>query len=150
MKRQRPGYSLLEIMIAAAVLFGSSVVLTQLAGVGLRHLHKASDRTMAQTFCQNKMNELLSGITPMQPSDFSPLIGDPAWSFAVEIQPLDLANLVEVAVIVSPTDLLGDSARFEDPRRAYRLVRWMRHVIEPNMSTSEQPNAAREEFIQRS
>ena len=68
-RNTRSAYSLIEAMIATAILVGSTIVLAQLAGIGREHAWKADDVTRAQALCQSKLNELLAGIDSLQPVD---------------------------------------------------------------------------------
>ena len=58
---RRSGFSLLEVIMATAILLGCLIVLGDLAAVGRRHARDAEDLTTAQWLCQTKLNEILAG-----------------------------------------------------------------------------------------
>ena len=62
---RRRGFSLIEVMIATAILMGSAVVLARLAGMGREQSQKARLYSDAQELCEQTMNELLLGLRPM-------------------------------------------------------------------------------------
>jgi type II secretory pathway pseudopilin PulG len=70
----RHGFSLIEVLIATAILMGSAVVLTRLAGMGRDQLNKARLHAQAQQLCENTLNEILLGLRPMQNVPISPLL----------------------------------------------------------------------------
>ena len=72
--RSRSGFSLIEVILATAILMGSVVVLARLAGMGRTQAHKAALQTTAQQLCENTMNELLLGLRPLEPVDDQPLL----------------------------------------------------------------------------
>lgn len=126
-RHPRPAYSLIEAMIATAILVGSTIVLAQLAGVGREHAWKADDVTRAQALCQNKLNELLAGIESLQPVDNQAFEYDDEWTYTVEVEPLDVPGLSRVSVTV--TEVISDPAianRTDQNPRSFRLVRWTR------------------------
>ena len=129
MGRRKPqtAYSLIEVIVATAILLGSTIILTQLAGIGREHAWKADDVTRAQVLCQNKLNELLAGIAPVQSAENEPFEYDADWTYTVQVEPLDLSGLVSVSVTVTEVVLDADLANRTDRRpRGFRLVRWMR------------------------
>ena len=126
-QKPREAFSLMEVIFATAILLGSTLVLVQLVGIGREHAWKADDVTRAQVLCQNKLNELLAGIAPLEPAEDEALEEDPDWTYTVQVEPLDLAGLVSVSVAVSEVPSDSDLAgRTDQSRRGFRLVRWMR------------------------
>ena len=73
-KGNRSGFSLIEVMIATAILMGSAVVLARLAGMGRDQSQKASLHSEAQQLCEQTLNELLLGMRPMELIESMPLI----------------------------------------------------------------------------
>ena len=70
----RRAFSLLEVIIATAILMGSAVVLARLAGMGREQSQKAGLYSEAQQHCEQTLNELLLGMRPMEPVESMPLI----------------------------------------------------------------------------
>lgn len=128
----RAGFSLLEVIVAIAILFGGAIALSQLASVGRQHSVRATRITAAQTLCQNKLNELVAGIIPLAPVVDAPFHESPDWTYSINIEPLGngLAS-VKVSVYEKTENELMDSAdairtmTFPSKPR-YSLVRWLR------------------------
>ncbi len=74
----RRAFSLIEVMIATAILMGSAVVLARLAGMGRDQSQKARLHSEAQQLCEQTLNELLLGMRPMELVESMPLIPLPA------------------------------------------------------------------------
>lgn len=70
----RAGFSLIEVIIATAILMGSAVVLARLAGMGREQSQKAALSTTAQQLCEQTLHELLAGLRPLEVSEDSPLL----------------------------------------------------------------------------
>ncbi len=64
----RRGLSLLEVVLAMAILLVSMVALGQLVGLGLDAANRSRDLTYAQMLCESKMAELVSGLVPLEPA----------------------------------------------------------------------------------
>lgn len=98
----RAGLSLLEVIIALAVLAGSAAVIAQMVEMAVRRSARSDERTEAATLCHNLMNELVAGVRPWQnmtspqPVDlFSP------WDYQVTVESLGFADLAALTVVVS-------------------------------------------------
>jgi prepilin-type N-terminal cleavage/methylation domain-containing protein len=70
----RRGFSLIEVIVATAILLGSVVVLSQLAGLGGTYAQNTEQMSLAQRVCENTLNELLVGIRPLVPAESAPLM----------------------------------------------------------------------------
>lgn len=121
----RRGFSLLEIMLALAILGGSLAVLSQIASSGVDAAREARDLAMARIICQAKLSEtLLTGITPQT------VVGAPVesidsqslttFNYSVEVVPGQMAGLLSVRVTVEAMDENSGT-----PRVSYSLVRLM-------------------------
>ncbi len=122
---RRRGMSLIEVMLATVLLLGAVMALSRLAFLARKHAISAEDRSMAQLYCQNITEELLAGTRPLRavtPTLFEG--GD--WVYMIQIEPLDQANLTQVAVTVQRLDDPDATLPSEDEMDGYRLVRWMR------------------------
>ena len=88
MKRsRRAAFSLLEVILATAILMGAAIVLGELAAIGRQHLESAEALTTAQEICRTKMAEMLCGAEPMQSVDKQPVQGHAGWIYSVDIRP---------------------------------------------------------------
>ncbi len=124
-KRRRAGLSLLEVMLALAILGGSIAVVGELMRFGMRNAEAARDLSTAQVFCEAKINEIASGLLPPQAIANTPieeianLDAAGLWLYSVDVQQIDQQGLISVTVSV-----------FQDPNLKTRpvefsLVRWM-------------------------
>jgi len=97
--RARSAFSLLEIIIATAILAGSAMVLFSLIGLGTKYGNRAEEQTLALSQAQSVLDEFIArlsagelqeGVTPEGVSGV--LNGVPARSYRIEILPFDLAG----------------------------------------------------------
>lgn len=70
----RAGFSLIEVILATAILMGSVIVLARLAGMGRTQADKAALQSQSQQLCENTMNELLLGLRPLEMVQAEPLL----------------------------------------------------------------------------
>ena len=102
--RSRSGFSLIEVILATAILMGSVVVLARLAGMGRTQAHKAALRTTAQQLCENTMNELLLGLRPLEPVDSQPLL------------PAESEHSGDLETLVAEEERLGSENQISESR----------------------------------
>jgi len=123
---RRSGFSLLEVIMATAILLGCLIVLGDLAAVGRRHARDAEDLTTAQWLCQTKLNEILAGVELARPVENQTLPDAPGWAYSVEVESLDRPGLVSLRVTVS--EVLPELEEAAGRRRArqFTLTRWIR------------------------
>ncbi|MBN2024885.1 MAG: prepilin-type N-terminal cleavage/methylation domain-containing protein [Pirellulales bacterium] len=120
----RHGFSLLEVILALAILTGAIAVLGELARVALDSARRARDTTYAQLLCRSKMAEITSGAYHPEAVSRVPLgtSTDPGWSdwlYSIELAPTDQDGLIVVRVTVEEN--LPPEKR---PVR-YSLTQWM-------------------------
>ena len=139
---ERSGFSLMEVLLATAILLGSVIALSELARIGRLHVNSVERLTTAQRLCQNKLNELLAGLTSIETVEAEPLdvaladdtslsadlAEEPTWLFSVDVEPLDRPGLVSVRVTVwqAATEDQQEADDEDRRRKAFSLVRWMR------------------------
>jgi len=68
------GFSLIEVIMATAILLGSVVMLSRLSGIGSSHAQNTKHQAQAQRICQYTMNEIVMGLRPMVAIESSPLL----------------------------------------------------------------------------
>ncbi len=103
-KRTRPvsrrGFSLIEVLLATAVLMGAMAVLGELAHLGYRNARNARAYMTAQVLCEAKLNEIVCGQTPAEEVTETPFETEPQWLYAVLATPQDQPGLISVQVTV--------------------------------------------------
>lgn len=70
----RRGFSLIEVIIATAILMGSVFVLSELAGLGRRQSQRAETETRAQELCAQTLAEIALGERPLEEVQDAPLL----------------------------------------------------------------------------
>ncbi|MBM4000810.1 MAG: prepilin-type N-terminal cleavage/methylation domain-containing protein [Planctomycetes bacterium] len=150
------GFSLLEVIIATAILSASTVLLLSLFSAGDRHGRSAEDRVMAQMLCQSKVEELLAHPSGWEIATEEPFSDDSEWAFSVDWEPTDVDGLVRLRVSASKieTPSAAPAPRDADPREhagpfagrrvnernrtLFEIVRWTRYASgTPTTSTRE-------------
>ena len=70
----RSGFSLIEVIMATAILLGSAVLLSRLAGLGKTYAQNTEKLAEAQRICENTLNEIVLGIRTLSPVESVPLM----------------------------------------------------------------------------
>lgn len=70
---KRSGFSLIEVILATAILLASAFVLSELAGIGRRQAQRATLESKAQELCERTLLEVLQGERPLLPVQSEPL-----------------------------------------------------------------------------
>lgn len=96
----RRGLSLLEVILAVAILGGCLAVTGELVRMGVRHAEEARELTRAQLLCESKMEEIAAGVTALESASMVPFETDPDWTYTVDVSPLDTQQLTLVRVTV--------------------------------------------------
>lgn len=130
-QRSRRGFSLIEMLMATAILLVSIGVLTELAEVGRVHARGAEEAATAQRLCQNLLEEMLCGSMPLRSASDVVTPDDPDWNYSVEIKPLDQfqwnPRIAEVRVTVVKTPANSETVARSKPGRSFSLSRWIRY-----------------------
>lgn len=126
----------MEVILATAILLGSIVVLSELAGIGRYYILSVEDYTTAQLLCQSKLNEILSGAAPVEEVQQRVLENNPAWTYTVEVDPIRGIELAALRVTVTkqPGDPSVQSMRGKP--RSFSLVRW---IPDPHFDSFQEP-----------
>jgi Tfp pilus assembly protein PilV len=139
--RKRAGFSLMEVLLATAILLGSILVLMELAGIGRYYIRSVEHLSEAQLLCQSKLNELLAGLAPLEEVQDRPVPDHADWEYSVEIRPV---SGLEVSLLrVTVTEVRRSNEATQELRgrpKTFTLSRWI-----PN----PQGNSARRSFVTR-
>jgi general secretion pathway protein I len=133
------GFTLLEVILALAILAGAVAVLGEVARQGLETARIARDLTSAQLICESIMSQITAGIVQPEAVDRAQVdaISDPnqaGWLYSIETEETDIDALISVRVTVTQ-----DQPEARHPVHS-SLVRWMQ---DPNATlTSGSSNSS--------
>ena len=135
------GFTLIEVILALAILGGAVAVISQAAWSGLENARMTQDLVQAQLLAENVTAELAAGIRPLKSSEDNPAeeddgVEDPEhWLFSVEVASSEVEGVLDVRVTVRTSS--------ESPRQVeYSLARWM---LEPESEDEMSGDEADEE-----
>ena len=133
------GFSLLEVILALAILGGAIAVLGEAARLALKNAGLARDMARAQLLCESKLSEIVAGITPANPTERATFgtgtdPNEPAWLYSIETASLEEEGLMSVRVTVT-RDLPAE----KHPVR-FSLVRWISNTNVSQPATSDDKN----------
>ena len=131
--RARRGFSLLELILALAILALSVAAISQLVRLGLGHARHARELTKAELYCESTLAELAAGVIPLEGATDVPVEQDSDWLYSVTVEPAPVNGLLVVTVTVYQAE--------PDPVRPIEmtLVRWM---ADPAMFSTETAGGA--------
>ncbi len=137
-KELRPlcsGFTLLEIILALAILAGSLAALGEVMRLSDQTATRTGDETQAQIFASSIMAELESGALPLTAVEGAPIDAatDIPWTYSIGLEPTQYDELIAVRVAVAqqlPAE--KEPAQFE-------LVRW---TLNPDFVSSVTEAAA--------
>ncbi len=136
---RRNGLTLLEVMLALAILGVSIAVVGELIRIGTRSAAQARDLSTAQLMCESKLSEILAGIEPPSASSGGPLDEYGEWSYSVESESTDQEGLLLVRVTVQQNLDAGQRAA------SFTIARWMTDpglIEEAEAADAEEAEAA--------
>jgi len=130
--RRARAFTLLEVILALAILAGSIAMLTEGVRGARRNGQIAAKLTVAQLLATGKMAELAAQVTPLSGVTEVPCETEPEYAYSIVLGTTPVAGLVSVTVTVG-TQVPGVSQPV-----TYSLVRWM---TDPGVAQSEQAEA---------
>ncbi len=134
-RSDRRALSLLEVMLALAILGGALAAIGELMRIGARNAEIARDSTTAQLICESTITEVQLGFLPMQtvgPVPVSDLQYQLDWLYTVTVQPIDQEGLTAVLVRIEQNPEV-----FSRPV-SFSLTRWM---IDPAIAAMSEETA---------
>lgn len=123
----RPGFSLLEVILALAILAASMAVLGQLVQFGMTNARRAEDMTQAAIICESIMAEIVAGDRGLTNEFATPYEDNDTFVYSVDIPVGAQEGLLEVHVVVETNPEYS-----AEPIRC-ALVRWM---VDPDYASS--------------
>ncbi len=122
MHGSRKAISLLEVILALAILGGSMAVLGEIVRSGSRCASEAKALVYAQLHCDSIMAEITSGLRypdPISGAQLELVDFEYNWLYTIEVQPTDRDGLLAVRVTV-----MENKAALDAPIQ-FSIVRWM-------------------------
>jgi general secretion pathway protein I len=92
-RRRRGAFSLIEVILALAILCGALATLGELSRLGMREAEKARDLTQAQLLCESKLSEITAGVTPLEAQEDAPFEStdeedsESEWVYSIAVTP---------------------------------------------------------------
>ncbi len=125
-RSSRGGFSLLEVIVATALLAASGVLLFQLASIGRRHAESIEQMSEAQLIAQSYLDEILCGLRPVTRVEGESVAGHPDWVWNCELDSVDGYTGV-VSLTLTVRQAVEDSLDEEAIGRArsFTLVQWI-------------------------
>lgn len=133
----RRGFSLLEILLAMAILGGSLAVLSQIVGTGGDAARSAKELAMARLLCQSKLAEVMVTATTVMPTTVpsTPVPSpdsesDTVFNYGVDVAPAAMDGLLAIRVSVEAVNPEGDGPAVAN----YSITRW---IIDPTLGLEQ-------------
>lgn len=143
---RRGGFSLMEMMIATAVLAGSGVALFALVGQASQLARKAEERTVALQMAQSTLDEFLANGSESEDETEGGFESDPRWAYRIEQSDVDAAGqeesrLKRIVVSIYRSSQSGGRSSDTADSAIVRLVRWSR-VAKPRPPLSSETSSS--------
>lgn len=103
-RQNRNGFSLLEVILAVAILGGSMVIIGHGFFNGYRSVRNARMIGMGNRFADSAMNELAAGAVDATSVSNQPIPNQPNWTYSMEIEDASVPGLLAATVIVENTE----------------------------------------------
>ena len=100
-RSRRDGLSLLEVILAIAILGTSMAIIGQVFFAGYRSAVKARDLSDATILCDSVMAELAAGSIDFESTSGATIPNIPGWEYSVETVQSDVSGLLLTTVAVN-------------------------------------------------
>lgn len=137
-RRRISGFSLIEVIVAMAICMLGLAAVLQMSNLSQRFARKAVEAIDLQILCQNRVNELLGGVLPLENSSDQPCPENEQYVYSIEV---DLQEQLPLALVVVTVQAAKDGANSKSVRsteaaervsrkrevqeRQFTLRRWM-------------------------
>ncbi len=132
----RSGFSLLEMLLALALLGGALGILSQVAMTGTDAAREAEHLAQARLIAQSRLAEILANSQVQSPAAIPPTPTEPMdsqsttpFEYQVDVAPAPFDGMLAIRVTVQALDESGGP-----PVASYSLTRWM---IDPMLGLAE-------------
>ncbi|MFN7733036.1 MAG: hypothetical protein ACK5OB_14125 [Pirellula sp.] len=135
-RHARDGISLLEVVLALAILAMSTAILAQIARTATDNGLLAHRLATAQILAESKMAEVVTGAIALQSATGWTPINDtvPSGTWYYQIQQEQMARKDMIGVRLAITDQIG----MDEDKELFFVVRWM---IDPALGLDTPPTA---------
>lgn len=137
----RQALSLLEMILATAMLASSTVLLLSILSAGDQHGRRAEQRVLGQILCQSKLDELITDPTASHDVDQEPINGYPEWVYSVKEMKTELPGVVRWEVSVTWINPTNDTRQANDAssKKTFELIRLQRIPDDSAPASADQP-----------
>ena len=108
----RNGLSLMEVIVAIAILGGAMAVISNMVFLGTRASIKARWMSEAQILCDSKMAEISAGVVELSSVSSAQFEASPEWMYSILVEAADIPGLMKVTVIVQPDSVSAAQQTF--------------------------------------
>lgn len=123
----RHGLSLLEVILALALLGVASAIMAQAMQMAATNAIAAQRQAEAELAAESVMNQIIAGVIPMQPTTTWTPVGTSAssanWNYMLQTVPCEVQNMLGIEVSVR------DAAEIDSTRPADLTVK--RWIVDP-------------------
>lgn len=102
----RHGLSLLEVILAIAILGGALAVIGELVRLGSMSAARAENLSKAQLLADSRMAEVSCGALPLQSVSEAPCEEDADWVYSIDVSETEKIGLLYVEVVVQQDPVL--------------------------------------------
>jgi general secretion pathway protein I len=110
-RHQRSGLSLLEVLVALAILLFALVGLERLVSLGGDRAVDVQQQARGSQLCESKMAEVASGVVQLSSQGDTPFDEDPDWQWSLDCEQGNVQGLWTVTVTVSRVHSAGSGIK---------------------------------------
>lgn len=99
----RSGISLMEVVLALAILGIASAYLSQAMQIAAQNAIRAQRLTQAELVAESVMNQVIAGVIPAQPANWSPYTSSSTssnWNYSLSIVTTEMQGTIGIQVAV--------------------------------------------------
>lgn len=154
-RRLPSGFSLIEVIVAMAICMLGLAAVLQMSNLSQRFARKATETIDLQILCQNRVNELLAGLLPLENASDQPCSENEQFVYSIDVDLQEQLPLALVVVTVQPakdgsgtqtgrsTDVAERVTRKRELReRQFTLRRWIATRDQKEMEQTPEPSQA--------
>jgi len=120
LEQPRRGISLFEVVLALAIFIGALTAIAQVLRTGSRAAIRAQLESEAILLCERRMNEVVSGVLPLESVSQAPFDEKANWTWSLNLADSGVVNLLKLELTVEHA---GDNGT---NKIAYHLTRLLR------------------------